>query len=847
MNLKNPVLSDCSLIKFKFFMGVACAFALLSCSAQKSKVNGKETEGTAEDLKTKDVKSGNGKHPTAKSTDADPTLEAKPQGGKSSSPATWGGRVPVEGEVILVPKGSTVVIDSPLPRLGGMRIEGTVRFADVDHDLRTGFLFVNSGVLEAGTAEKPFTKSLRITLEGKPLDGKAESEGFGSKALMVMDGVLDLHGQPTIRSWTRLGADALPGAKELILAEDAGWKVGDRLVVATSSKKMEEYDLVDVAAVSGKKITLKSPLRFKHFGKVREFDNVAIDVRAEVGRLNRNIVIRGDESSQQDKFGGHTMIMASTGVKARVSNVEFTAMGQFNRDGRYPFHFHLVGPNCQECYIKDSSVHDTVQRGIVVHDTSKVLVQDNVIFNTVGHNVIVETESTSGNKFHRNLALVNKSPTPKFTNALLKTQSDEIPGNYWVKNVANTFTENSAAGSVGIGFFFESAAGSPMIFQKNVQHAAMAKGEERDFNIQPGVFLECQEDGQPITAKITDLTTYHNGQAGFWPEMCQNFGSNSANTFEVSRIIGAENTAAEYQFRGVGDGYTIKDGVMIGSLDPARKATHPAVHIQYGSEITLESPTFVNYGGPVLAANDILSPFQARYRIRDARFLNSSSDADTPPGDNFMVEALDGSFQPLGTYISPLHRTLTVGSCTELAPGIEGTLHCPQFSRGTFLHVRKGDKNPREDGETLGGGASLHMSSNIRRASDGAVGLATPSVGFGGFSVATAPGLIYEVVNAQSGRLSIGLDPIMGPGKGVDTTSMVEVTVKVGAPSKVYRTRPNTDGELPGPLPPAAANALPKASSLAAFRSAMDKSYFYDSGTGKLHVGASAHWILAEP
>jgi hypothetical protein len=139
------------------------------------------------------------------------------------------------------------------------------------------------------------------------------------------------------------------------------------------------------------------------------------------------------------------------------------------------------------------------------------------------------------------------------------------------------------------------------------------------------------------------------------------------------------------------------------------------------------------------------------------------------------------------------------------------------------------------------------MSSNIRRASDGAVGLATPSVGFGGFSVATAPGLIYEVVNAQSGRLSIGLDPIMGPGKGVDTTSMVEVTVKVGAPSKVYRTRPNTDGELPGPLPPAAANALPKASSLAAFRSAMDKSYFYDSGTGKLHVGASAHWILAEP
>lgn len=777
------------------------------------------------------------------------TLKAAPVGGSSSNAQTWGGRLPKAGEILLVPRGATVIVDSPLPPLGGIKVEGTLKFADKELELRTGFLYVNGGTLEAGTATKPFAGKLTITLTGKPPQGAGDELGVSLKAFTVMDGVLDLHGQPRALSWTRLGADVAAGAREITLAEDAGWKPGDRIVIATSSKKMEEHEVADVESVQGRVVRLKAPLKFPHFGTVRRFEDVSVDVRAEVGLLNRNIVIRGDESSHADKFGGHVMVMAQSDVKTRVSNVELTALGQFDRAGRYSFHWHLVGNRCSECYVKDSSIHDSVQRGIVVHDTSKVLVQGNVIYNTVGHNVIVETETTAGNTFDRNLALVNKAPSPRFTDPVLKTQSDEIPGNFWVRNASNTFTGNAAAGSVGMGYFFESTHGGPLLFQRNSQHAAMAKGFERDFNIQPGVFLNCAID-HPLGAdsRITDLTTYHNGQSGFWPENCSHFSTKSANSFEVARIVAAENASADYQFRTVGDAYTVKDGVLVGSLDPARKATQPAVHIQYGSTVTLVNPTFVNYGRTVLDAADILSPLQAIFRVSGARFLNSSADADTPPGDNYMVEALDDSYQPRGTYVSPKFRGITVGACTEQAPGDEGTLWCPRFSRGAFLWIRKGDKTPTEDGQALGGGTPTYQTSDLVRVNDGVVIRKEPTASFGSYSVAVAPGLIYELSAAQSGRLSIGIDPVNDAGPGGDLARHVEVVVKTGAPRAVYKSpRGVIDGDGDGPHPAKASNALPAATSLTDFRSRIGMSYFYDTTTGKLHVGASGSWLLVEP
>lgn len=50
-------------------------------------------------------------------------------------------------------------------------------------------------------------------------------------------------------------------------------------------------------------------------------------MRAEVGLLSHSVKIRGDDSSNSTKYGGHVMLKGNL-VEARISNVEFWNMGQ---------------------------------------------------------------------------------------------------------------------------------------------------------------------------------------------------------------------------------------------------------------------------------------------------------------------------------------------------------------------------------------------------------------------------------------------------------------------------------------------------------------------------------------
>ena len=53
--------------------------------------------------------------------------------------------------------------------------------------------------------------------------------------------------------------------------------------------------------------------------------------------------------------------------------------------GRYPFHFHLLGPGGANSYVSDSSVHGSFYRGFVVHGTNGTLVTRNVAYDVIGH------------------------------------------------------------------------------------------------------------------------------------------------------------------------------------------------------------------------------------------------------------------------------------------------------------------------------------------------------------------------------------------------------------------------------------------------------------------------------
>jgi hypothetical protein len=76
-------------------------------------------------------------------------------------------------------------------------------------------------------------------------------------------------------------------------------------------------------------LTLDLPLKFKHYAGVQTYGTNSITMRAEVGLLTRNILIRGDELSKVEENGAHLIIhgKGSAGATGRIEYAEFTLVG----------------------------------------------------------------------------------------------------------------------------------------------------------------------------------------------------------------------------------------------------------------------------------------------------------------------------------------------------------------------------------------------------------------------------------------------------------------------------------------------------------------------------------------
>ena len=115
----------------------------------------------------------------------------------------------------------------------------------------------------------------------------------------------------------------------------------------------------------------------------------------------------GDEIGS-DQFGASVMVASSTlnnGLAvAHLEYLEATYMGQAFRLGRYPFHFHMVG-DMTGSYMKHCSLHQTFNRGINIHNTHNLLIEDNVLYDTMGGTIFLEDGIETGNVFRHNLVV----------------------------------------------------------------------------------------------------------------------------------------------------------------------------------------------------------------------------------------------------------------------------------------------------------------------------------------------------------------------------------------------------------------------------------------------------------
>jgi hypothetical protein len=158
-------------------------------------------------------------------------------------------------------------------------------------------------------------------------------------------------------------------------------------------------------------LTLDQPLQYPHYGEIQQIAGRAVDERAEVGLLSRNITIQGAGTlidgvpTAPDGIGGHIMILA--GATAKVQGVELVNMGQRGQLGHYPIHWHLAGAVPGQ-YIRNSVIWRSNNRCVTVHGTRELSVEGNVCYDHLGHGYFLEEGAETGNRLFGNLGLLSR-------------------------------------------------------------------------------------------------------------------------------------------------------------------------------------------------------------------------------------------------------------------------------------------------------------------------------------------------------------------------------------------------------------------------------------------------------
>lgn len=388
-----------------------------------------------------------------------------------SSKFTWGGNEPpAEGEIAVIGPSQTIYFNTETPILKGLIIQGGSLIFDDTQDvhLRAEYIVISDGgKLQIGTREQPFQHHAQITMYGSLRS--IELPIFGAKVIALRNGTIDFHGLPVGVTWTHLSSTASAGSNTITLKEPVIWPVGSEIVIATTGSKTRQQESEKRRIVSksadNRTLTLDSVLGYDHLAETRTVNDVTVNIRAEVGLLSRNVVIKGfnddtwnslktakacptefdpsefatmscflgryGDELGSDEFGATIMISTvkkadSTNpkewVNVRISNVELTHVGQAFRLGRYPIHFHLNG-DLPNSYVKECAIHQSFNRAVNIHGTNYVTVERNVIYDILGGAFFLEDGIEIGNTFSSNLAVFVRT-----SSSLLN--EDVTPGNY---------------------------------------------------------------------------------------------------------------------------------------------------------------------------------------------------------------------------------------------------------------------------------------------------------------------------------------------------------------------------------------------------------------------------------
>lgn len=381
-------------------------------------------------------------------------------------PYSWqGGQVPGPHDVAMVIPGSAMAMRGTM-HAASVMVHGNLFAAqNQDFTLFNDRLMVMGmgATLQVGSELAPYLSQGQFNLTALP--NEPGHMHMGNNFVGAMHhAVIHLHGKERV-SWTRLNGNVAKGTTQIVLAEPVDWQAGDHIVIVSSNQRWSDAEECEVQQVSTDSLTLTltHPLDTNHCGIIKTYDNGAqiwtADLRAEVGLLTHNIKIQAvDTAATNQGYGGHTMIMED--AKAYCSGIELYHMGQKTLKGRYPWHWHMLAAAGQGQYFKNSSVHHSFNRAVTIHGTDYTLVENNFLYDHIGHGVFLEDGGERFNTIRKNVALLTRKPKPGEEVIPSDNQfnpgevQNRTPATYWITNPQNTFEDNVAAGTEGTGYWF---------------------------------------------------------------------------------------------------------------------------------------------------------------------------------------------------------------------------------------------------------------------------------------------------------------------------------------------------------------------------------------------------------
>jgi hypothetical protein len=400
--------------------------------------------------------------------------------------------VPVANQKVTINANMWIVMDITPPSLGSLVIYGKLSFlSNVTHP-RNLQLTVRDiavyGTLEiAGERNElnettPFVGAATVTLYGTKGSSlpviMGEDAFLGSKVIGVV-GEIDVFGQPTTHSWTRLGSTVAGGSNQVVLSTLVDWKAGDEIVLAPTAYYNEQGmpwstqtvtshgssdEVLVISSVSNTTsngvthsvLHLTKPANHTHLCAVHHGHSFC----GAVGLLTRNVrfVSRDSENPKTTSYGygGNLHVFDYLTSKnsppvrrgvATLRNVEFKNFGKINGDA-YAVRLRHKDALHAPAVITGCAFNQGYNLALRTETTVGLTFEDNVAIGNWGGGVFIDDESVDF-RVNRNLVV----GTRQLPSVLLSLYPWVRPvAGFTIQNKHGIVTGNVAAGSEDQGF-----------------------------------------------------------------------------------------------------------------------------------------------------------------------------------------------------------------------------------------------------------------------------------------------------------------------------------------------------------------------------------------------------------